>query len=174
MMDKNADALFEVGQVVRYGGGETALMCIALVDAPAGVMPGRYYGEQYFGGTVSAALDKCELATDEEARRWYKEKAARMLRRGARGAADEVLREVQRATQKFPTWPTDPLHALAVLGEEFGELTKAMLQLTYEPHKTSPSEVREEAIQTAAMALRLIASLEQYDYVPSAQHSQGS
>ena len=33
---------------------------------------------------------------------------------------NEVLAELNRATTKFPTWPTDPLHALAVLGEEFG------------------------------------------------------
>src|SRR5262245_39329369 len=52
-----------------------------------------------------------------------------------------ILEEVMRAVAKFPTWPTDPLHALAVLGEEFGELTKEMLQLTYEPHKTSIDEV---------------------------------
>ena len=45
--------------------------------------------------------------------------------------------EVLKATEKFPTWPTDPLHALAVLGEEYGELTKAVLQVTYEPHKAS-------------------------------------
>lgn len=83
-----------------------------------------------------------------------------------------VIAELERATAKFPTWPTDPLHALAVLGEEYGELTKAMVQLTYEPHKTSPEEVRTEAIQTAAMALRLAMSLETYQYTPGAQHSQ--
>ena len=44
-----------------------------------------------------------------------------------------------------------------MLGEEFGELTKDILQLTYEPHKTSRESVRKEAIQTAAMALRLAA-----------------
>lgn len=85
----------------------------------------------------------------------------------------ETLDEVGRATSKFPTWPTDPLHALAVLGEEFGELTKAMLQLTYEPHKTSMNEVRNEAIQTAAMALRLAMSLDRYEYTRSDQHEQG-
>ena len=84
----------------------------------------------------------------------------------------EVLDEVARATDKFPTWPTDPLHAVAVLGEEFGELTKAMLQLTYEPHKTSLAEVRREAIQTAAMAMRLVLSLERYVYTPGPQHTQ--
>jgi hypothetical protein len=84
----------------------------------------------------------------------------------------EALCELRRATKKFPTWPTDPLHALAVLGEEFGELTRAMLQLTYEPHKTSPHEVRQEAIQTAAMALRLVESLSVYQYRPCEQHKQ--
>ena len=84
----------------------------------------------------------------------------------------EVLAEVRRAQAKFPTWPTDPLHALAVLGEEFGELSKAMLQLTYEPHKSSHEEVRSEAVQTAAMALRLLASLDRYAYVRGAQHLQ--
>ncbi len=84
----------------------------------------------------------------------------------------EILEEVERATEKFPTWPTDPLHALAVLGEEYGELTKEMLQLVYEPHKTSKAKVREEAIQTAAMALRLAMSLDRYEYKRSDQHSQ--
>lgn len=65
----------------------------------------------------------------------------------------EIAAEVTRACAKFPTWPTDPLHALAVLGEEYGELTKDMLQLCYEPHKTSRENVRKEAMQTAAMAV---------------------
>lgn len=86
----------------------------------------------------------------------------------------EIIAEVERAMRKFPTWPTDPLHAVAVLGEEFGELTKAMLQLTYEPHKTSAAEVRTEAVQTAAMALRLLASLDTYEYRPGIQHAQDS
>ncbi len=84
----------------------------------------------------------------------------------------EVQAEMQRATAKFPTWPTDPLHALAVLGEEFGELTRDMLQLCYEPHKTSRENVRKEAIQTATMALRLAMSLDAYDYKRGPQHSQ--
>lgn len=84
----------------------------------------------------------------------------------------EVVAELGKALRKFPTWPTDPLHALAVLGEEYGELNKAMLQLVYEPHKTSAAEVRTEAIQTAAMALRLLVSLNAYEYRRAAQHQQ--
>lgn len=84
----------------------------------------------------------------------------------------EVTAEIERATAKFPTWPTDPLHAVAVLGEEFGELTRAVLQSTYEPHKVKPGDVRGEAVQTAAMALRFLASLDRYVYTGSAQHHQ--
>lgn len=86
--------------------------------------------------------------------------------------SEQVLAEVIRAVKKFPAWPTDPLHAVAVLGEEFGELTKATLQTVYEPHKSGPDDVRMEAIQTAAMALRFIASLDQYFYAQGEQHAQ--
>lgn len=92
--------------------------------------------------------------------------------RSAIGTSAQIEAEVERAVAKFPTWPTDPLHALAVLGEEYGELTKAMLQLTYEPHKSTAEEVRKEALQTAAMALRLFRSLDRYEYKPGVQHEQ--
>jgi hypothetical protein len=94
------------------------------------------------------------------------------LRQGVAPITHEVLDEIERAIAKFPTWPTDPLHALAVLGEEFGELTKAVLQSVYEPHKSTPADVRAEAIQTAAMALRFLHSRDRYSYQPGAQHVQ--
>lgn len=83
-----------------------------------------------------------------------------------------VLDELHRATAKFPTWPCDPLHAVAIVGEEFGELTQATLQAVYEPHKSGPDEVRAEATQTAAMALRFLLSLDRYTYAVGAQHEQ--
>lgn len=83
-----------------------------------------------------------------------------------------VWAELEKACAKFPTWPTDPLHALAVLGEEFGELTKDVLQMAYEPGKTNAENVRKEAIQTAAMALRFVASLDAYIYKAGEQHRQ--
>lgn len=85
---------------------------------------------------------------------------------------DDVMAEVARATAKFPTWPTDPLHAFAVLGEEHGELNKAILQAIYEPHKSTPADVREEGIQCAAMAIRFLMSLPIYDFAPGIQHRQ--
>jgi NTP pyrophosphatase (non-canonical NTP hydrolase) len=94
----------------------------------------------------------------------------------AKKVAAEIQAEIDRAVRKFPTWPTDPLHALAVLGEEYGELNKAVLQLTYEPSKAGSSvqEVRKEAIQTAAMALRFVMSLDKYQYGGCEQHHQGA
>lgn len=84
-----------------------------------------------------------------------------------------VLAELERATRKFPTWPTDPVHAAAVLQEEAGEVSKAVLQAVYEPHKSGPADVREEVVQTAAMCLRFLMSMERYAWEPSAQHEQG-
>jgi len=84
-----------------------------------------------------------------------------------------VMDELYRAEAKFPQWPSDPIHAAAVLGEEFGELQKAVLQHTYEPEKATLEDVRMEAIQTTAMALRFLLSLDRYQYRQGPQHSRG-
>lgn len=86
-----------------------------------------------------------------------------------------ISSEVDRAKAKWPSWPTDPLHACAILGEEYGELQKAVLQQMYEPKKNPKGlgSVREEAIHTAAMCLRFLESLDAYDfYARSPQHKQ--
>ena len=80
----------------------------------------------------------------------------------------EIETELGMAIKKFPNWPTDGLHAVAIIGEESGELTKSVLQLTYEPHKTSISEVEREAIQTAAMAVRFLMTLDDLSFSPGA------
>jgi len=87
-------------------------------------------------------------------------------------ALNEVKHELLKATVKFPTWPTDPLHAVVVLNEEVGELNKAVLQCTYEPGKSTINDVRTEALQVAAMALRFIVSLDDYEYRECRQHRQ--
>ena len=85
---------------------------------------------------------------------------------------DEVSEELFRATSKFPEWPTDPLHAVAVVSEEFGEMTQATLQHVYEPNKSDLEDVRKEAIQSMAMHLRFLLSLEDYEFTKSDQHEQ--
>jgi hypothetical protein len=62
--------------------------------------------------------------------------------------------------------------AACTCGDELGELTKDVLQMTYEPGKTNVENVRKEAIQTAAMALRFVASLDVYIYKAGEQHRQ--
>jgi NTP pyrophosphatase (non-canonical NTP hydrolase) len=80
-----------------------------------------------------------------------------------------ILNELEDAKKAYPMWPADPLHAVNVLGEEYGELVKAILQQTYEPHKVTKEDIRKEAIQTAAMAIRFAANLDHYEYEQSNQ-----
>lgn len=79
-------------------------------------------------------------------------------------AVQAALHELQRAVRKFPTWPADPLHAIAVLGEEFGELTQAVLQHVYEGG--SWQNVHTEARQCAGMALRFLQAVLDDSYAP--------
>jgi len=84
----------------------------------------------------------------------------------------EVEKEILRAVEKFPTWPDDPIHAAALVAEESGELQKATLEHVYEPHKSELSDVRREAIHTAATAIRFLSSLHRYDFRRCNQHEQ--
>lgn len=84
----------------------------------------------------------------------------------------EIEEELNKAVEKFPLWPTDPLHAVAILGEEFGELTKDTLELVYEPNKTSLDNLKKEALQTAAMAIRFLKSIDTYEFNRAHQHNQ--
>jgi hypothetical protein len=85
---------------------------------------------------------------------------------------EEILDEVRRACAKFPLWPIDPLHAVAVLSEEAGELVKATLEAVYEPRKAGPAQMREEAVQVAAMAIRFLGGMDTYDFTPGRQITQ--
>lgn len=85
---------------------------------------------------------------------------------------DAVLDEIARAVEKFPTWPTDPHHAINVVQEEVGEVTKEIVQCTYEPSRSAVADVRREAVQLAAMALRFLISIDRYEFTPGPQHEQ--
>lgn len=71
----------------------------------------------------------------------------------------EILAELERAETKFPGFPTDPIHAAAVVAEESGELVQAALQFSYEDEGYQ-SMIR-EAIQTGAMALRFLINVKE-------------
>ncbi len=83
---------------------------------------------------------------------------------------DSIQDELARAKRLFPTWPRDPFHAVAILGEEFGELTKAIVEHTYEPHKSQRADVFAEAVQTAAMAIRFLENFASYRFEPDGHH----
>lgn len=77
-------------------------------------------------------------------------------RRAAEGLS-AVLAEMEKAARKFPTWPIRGTDAAAIVAEECGELQRAVLQATYEGGGLEA--VRDEAIQTAAMALQFLLNL---------------
>lgn len=69
----------------------------------------------------------------------------------------EILMEVERAEQKHPVWPGCHVKQIAFVVEEAGELVRAGNQL-YEGTGTF-AEIRTEAIQIAATAIRLLKKL---------------
>lgn len=76
----------------------------------------------------------------------------------------DVDQEVMRASALHPTWPTDPIHAAAIVAEEAGEAVRAALRLTYEGG--SAEELRTELIQTAATAIRAIENFGKIEVAP--------
>ena len=85
---------------------------------------------------------------------------------------DEITEEIGFALIKFPSWPTDPIHAAGIVAEESGEIMKACLEATYEPEKSNLEDARKEAIQTAAMAIRFIYGMDKYRLRQSDQVNQ--
>jgi hypothetical protein len=74
----------------------------------------------------------------------------------------DIAEELARAEKKFPKWPINVFDALAILGEEYGELQQAALQYKYENGPIH--NIYKEGIQTAAMAIRFLMN---YPYTPS-------
>lgn len=70
---------------------------------------------------------------------------------------EEVSAELRRAIVKFPKWQDDKVHQAAIVAEECGELVRDALQYAYEGGTLQ--QIRTEAIQTAAMAVRLLINL---------------
>lgn len=94
---------------------------------------------------------------------------------GSIPAVQEACAELDRSASKFPTWPTDPIHAVAIISEELGELTSALIQMIYEPAKGVTMEhIRAEAQQVAATALRFLQGMDHYQFAPCPQYDQPS
>ena len=71
---------------------------------------------------------------------------------------NDVTHELGRAEAKYPLWPDDYLHAVAIMNEEAGEATKACIDMIF--HRQDVGRYREELVQTAAMAIRALLDLD--------------
>lgn len=70
---------------------------------------------------------------------------------------DVIQKELERAEIKHPNFPLNMFEQLAVMQEEAGEVTKAVLQFKFENGKIE--DVKEELIQTAASCMRMLQSI---------------
>lgn len=66
--------------------------------------------------------------------------------------------ELKRAEKKHPDFPADMFRQVAIMQEEAGEVTKAVLHYHYEGG--SLQNVKDELIQTAAMCMRMLGALD--------------
>ncbi|VFS54601.1 Uncharacterised protein [Leminorella grimontii] len=71
-----------------------------------------------------------------------------------------LVGELTRASIAHPKWPTDAVHASAILNEEAGELTQAAIDFHF--YVDDRERMREEAIQVGAMVLRFLMNLDGY------------
>lgn len=62
--------------------------------------------------------------------------------------------ELKRAEELHPNYPTDIFEQVAIMNEEAGEVTRAVLQ--YKREGGSIDSVKEELVQTAAMCMRML------------------
>lgn len=69
----------------------------------------------------------------------------------------EIDSELNRAKKKWPNWPENIFEQLAVMQEEAGEVTMAVLHYVHEGGNIE--DVKSELIQTAAMCMRMLENL---------------
>lgn len=68
-----------------------------------------------------------------------------------------ILAELRMAEAKYPAWPADLIHQVAIMQEESGEAIRAALNHVY--HGEPIEDVRGELVQTAAMCLRCLKNM---------------
>ena len=68
---------------------------------------------------------------------------------------NEILTELDRAESKFPEWPRDIVHAVAILSKCIGECNMDALNL-YNHKETDISIIKQRLIETGAMVVRCL------------------
>ena len=69
---------------------------------------------------------------------------------------EAVVKELRRAYKLYPDWPADPVTAAAIVVEEAGELIQSALDVHWHGLTGEDANMIDEAIQTAAMAVRFV------------------
>jgi hypothetical protein len=69
-------------------------------------------------------------------------------------ALKKIIDEIERAKALHPFWPSDLIHATAIIGEESGEAIRAALNHVYADAPID--EVEKEIIQTVATCFRAL------------------
>ena len=108
--------------------------------------------------------------TEEEIRNFQRENTIRNLEKFTeiereirqKQIIQQIVEEVKRAESIHPKWPSDPVHAAAILSEEAGEVVKAVNNVATK-HK-GDSDYLTEAIQCAAMCVRFLKNIDKYDW----------
>lgn len=78
-------------------------------------------------------------------------------------AMNLILNELKAAKEKWPNWVNDPIHAAGILNEESGELMQACLDFSYS--NGGIEQIRKEAMQTGAMAIRFLENIDEYQRI---------
>lgn len=91
----------------------------------------------------------------------------RTLAQHGEQAIDLIFAELRKAEALHPGWPTDPIHAVAILVEEAREAMKEAINYTYKwnigdahTREESIRKLRTELAQTGAMAIRALLYLD--------------
>jgi len=71
-----------------------------------------------------------------------------------------MLIELARAEKAYPTWPTDPIHQIAIMAEEAGEAVQAANNLVHHNKANGAYLLRCELVQAGAMILRCLINME--------------
>lgn len=69
----------------------------------------------------------------------------------------DIYSELEAAEKQHPNWPENPFEALAIITEELGELSQALLQYKHEGGLSEA--IRAEAIHVTAMGFRFIINI---------------
>lgn len=70
-----------------------------------------------------------------------------------------IFEALAEAEAKFPGFPTDPVHAAAVVAEEAGELVQASLDYAY-CRSSTHDRMEKEAAHVGAMAIRFLLAVD--------------